>query len=130
MIRVSQSERSIPRILEGLKKLNIPHAMERGVRRKQGGLYSWQPWESDCRDWGLYALAFFIVIIGPLSSILISWYTPPEGWGCRHCAYATVFLLYLISALLDIPFKRHFGWTFWKDLFFCSAILIILGISQ
>jgi hypothetical protein len=130
MIGVSQSEKSIPRILKSLGEPKIPHGKERQDRLQKGGLYSWQRWHGNSTDWCLYALAALIVTIGPLSSILISWYTPPEGWGCRHCAYSTVFLLYATSSLLDIPIGRLFWLAFTKDLILGLANLTLLGMAQ
>ncbi|KAI9764041.1 MAG: hypothetical protein M1840_008917 [Geoglossum simile] len=130
MIGASQSEKSIPRILKTLRNPGMPYYMDNQTRLAEGGLYSWQPWQGGCIDWCLYALATSMVIIGPLSSILISWYTPPEGWGCRHCAYATVLSLYAISSLLDIPIGRRFWYAFTKDLIFGLANLTLLGMAQ
>lgn len=133
MIGVSQTEWAIPRILSDLEELAIVLPSRDNLtecRLLHGGLYSWQQWERYRNDSVLLALTFVSVAIGPLSSILISWYTPPEGWGCRHYAYIGVMLLYALSAGLDIPIGRRFWWAFSKDLVFGLMNLILVGLTQ
>ena len=77
MIGVSQTEWAIPRILSDLEELAIVLPSRDNLtecRLLHGGLYSWQQWERYRNDSVLLALTFVSVAIGPLSSILISWY--------------------------------------------------------
>ncbi|KAH0534014.1 hypothetical protein FGG08_007377 [Glutinoglossum americanum] len=142
VIGVSQTEGSIPRILGA-------NRVDTDMRIRNGGIYSWQPgkWPFQAGNGGgtqakyrrfLGPAALASVSIGLAGAILTSSLSPPTGWGCRQCAQASVFLVYLLSASLDIPIERsraevRFQWAFVKDSVACLAsvstfLVVRLGI--
>ncbi|KAI9782334.1 MAG: hypothetical protein M1839_005207 [Geoglossum umbratile] len=112
-----------------------PQDADQQVHPTLRGFYCWLIPEKgySYRDFAFYCLSITTITIGPICSSIISWNTPPEGWGCRHYAFAAVVVLYFISDILNHhirKFQKPLYWLFAKDAFFAICNLAMLGSAQ
>ena len=81
-------------------------------------------------------LAYSILIIGTLTSIIVSGFVPPEGWNCRQCGHLTICLAWLLSAALDSWLRRLespkalFFLSFLKDSVITAATVTTIVVTQ
>ena len=165
IIGVSQTENAIPRILHRFQveldgyfvptendspgwslfhKANNSSDLEK--RRKNGGIYSWQPQyirealkphiASSLRDHqsstyirflklvpGSTMYSFWVVLISQFMGMLISYLVPPVTFGCRDWAELAMAGVVLVSATLDyLPSclgrnnDDNYEWVYWFTL--------------
>jgi hypothetical protein len=152
MIGVSQTEKSIGRILEDLRTalsnepdledihIDLPTINEGGDRIANGGIYSWQPGSNSKRLWPSVKanfLPFFTVSSGTLTAMLVSGFVPADGWQPRHCAHATFLFTWIFSWMLTSWFKQlgdesfpRFWITFAKDIVVTAGTLAAMMYIQ
>ena len=127
IIGVSQTKSAIPRILKRFRAELLPEGVdlpinEIAVRADQrvyhGGIYTWQAMEHqephstpypklECKRGSrltrLHSLfcGSFAVTFAVVTATLISYKVPSQGWDCRHVAEVSVFVVWILSFLLN-----------------------------
>ncbi|KAL2038772.1 hypothetical protein N7G274_008530 [Stereocaulon virgatum] len=89
---------------------------------------------SRCERRYLTLAAYLMVTMGTMTGMVISAFVPPDGWDCRHNGEILILLVWILSAISDIPLSyllpKHQTWlfclTFAKDLI--AAIATLGGI--
>ncbi|KAF2635829.1 hypothetical protein P280DRAFT_510845 [Massarina eburnea CBS 473.64] len=135
-IGVSQTETSIPRLLQGME-YHLPETRARPEARRpslasrketswcvtgheraiKGGLNSWRPnkWVKRQRqEFGISTLAMvgfvgaamITVVTSYATAIILSYYVPPQGPDCRHIPESLMFLIWLMSFTLECLFDQ------------------------
>ncbi|CAI6338279.1 unnamed protein product [Periconia digitata] len=187
VIGVSQTEASIPRLLQGfeyhldcvnveLKTLAVgdlssslfpstvtetptqvqsrrPSAAHREAvrwcstgeaRAAQGGLNAWRPtkWNrprshkiSNLTMSGFIVAALVVVGASYVTAILLSYYVPPHGPGCRHIPETLMFVIWVASFILESLIEHWVReWRFWsvftKDVFCALSNIAIVVVTQ
>lgn len=160
IIGVSQTENAVPRILGrfqsglnqelGERSFTLPnHLLASGATRiENGGIYSWKPdrpGEYESKQFfplvQRNGIPLFIVCLGTITAMSVSWFVPPDGWQPRQCAQASILLAWILSFSLTFLLKRYIGsisydkkWrfrlTFIKDLLATSATMIGIVVTQ
>ncbi|KAF1955510.1 hypothetical protein CC80DRAFT_493009 [Byssothecium circinans] len=135
VIGSSQTEASIPRLLQGFEYHLTEARARHGARRPSqdhrnevgwcetgqnraiyGGLSSWRPtkWTNRSKDFGISTLmmagfvgaAMIMVGASYLAAIVLSYNVPPRGPNCRHIPETMMFVFWLISFALEYLFER------------------------
>ena len=144
MIGVSQTEKSIGRILKTLQTALSPETGLEGTRIRlpdipadnewkeriaKGGIYSWQPESTSEGLWDpANFLPIFIVSSGTITAMLVSCFVPADGWQPRHCAHASFLLTWILSFLATNWLKHHGGENFLRfRITFAKDVLVTAG---
>jgi hypothetical protein len=85
----------------------------------------------------LCAFSLLIVSVGPITAFTLSGLVPPEGFGARHLAQATILTVWLASFLLQYVVARcnigqrlHFWIVFSKDIMSTISNVFVILITQ
>ncbi|KAH7084854.1 hypothetical protein BKA63DRAFT_4313 [Paraphoma chrysanthemicola] len=159
LIGASQTEDAIPRVLHSMefhlapfqrrstRRPSIAARVDTGWCRRSidraihGCAYSWQPlkWKAKSNRSTLFAyagVATVFVGVSFFTSATISYLVSPEGFSCRHIPESIVFIIWVLSFLIQGCCERvlhHevvFQVLFWKDVFCAMSNIGIIVIVQ
>ena len=104
MDKLIERYKSLARRTKAMEKLTeLNESLDDRKRISRGGIYSWQPfrWQRETSHNIQTVTAYWIVILGTITGMIISGLVPPDGPDCRHIGELLTCLLWILSAWVD-----------------------------